>query len=110
MTCGVFIDLISFVILIKIGINHYFSYMIGYILGTIANLILLRYFFHKPRFKLFNDLLLTFVLNGSTAIAGLGLYWAVINFILSDELTAKLASMMVTFIFNYIIRIVFFQK
>lgn len=107
---GVTIDLIIFLGLIEFGAGYYLSFAVGFGCGTVVNVLLLRQFHNKAKFKLLKDVMLTFAANGSSFWVGLGVFAVFVEYISGHPLIAKIASIIFTFFVNYLVRVKFFQK
>jgi putative flippase GtrA len=109
--CGYGVDFIVYSALITMAMSIYWANAVGFCVGTVVNILLIRKFvFPNSRFKLKADLLLTFVINGLMLGVGMCLLWVLVNLVLINPYGAKLLANGVTFTLNYIIRAVFFRK
>jgi putative flippase GtrA len=110
-TCGFCADFLIFALLVTLGMSVYLANAIGFCIGAIVNLILIRKFvFPNSRFQLITDLPLTLLLNGAMLGLGMGMLWLLVELVSINPYWAKLLVNGTTFILNYLTRAVFFRK
>jgi putative flippase GtrA len=102
---GLIIDVAVFLYLIKVGMGYYFSYGLGFCFGAVVNVFLLRRYFHKARFSLLKDVLLTLFINVVTFFIGIAFFWVLISWVIDVPIVAKLVSVVFTFVLNYLFRV-----
>jgi putative flippase GtrA len=111
MSCGYGIDFILYTALIAMGVSIYTANAVGFIVGTIVNVLLIRKFvFPDSRFRLRTDLPLTFIANGAMLFVGMTFLWLFVDILSINPYGAKLLANGITFILNYVTRAVFFRK
>ena len=101
---GYGIDVCIYLILLKINLDVYSSYVIALAIGLSFNVVLLRRFFKKGRFSLLKDIWLTFLANGAVLTVGFGLYIGFLTYFDIGPLISKLVSNSITFTLNLILR------
>jgi putative flippase GtrA len=111
VACGFCVDFSIYAALVTIGESAYWANAAGFCVGVIVNVILIRSFvFPDSRFRLGNDVLLTFASNGAILGLGMGALWILVDKLHIDPYGAKLFINGLTFIFNYATRSLFFRK
>jgi len=109
--CGFVADYIIYAILVSSDVSVYVSNGIGFVIGTVVNVVLIRRFvFKNSRFSLSTDLNLTLMSNGSMLVLGMGVLWLLVEHLGISPYWAKLIVNGLTFVINYIIRAIFFRK
>jgi len=101
---GYGIDVSIYLLLLKINLDAYSSYILALAVGLSFNVVLLRRFFKKGRFGLFKDIWLTLMANGVVLLFGFGFYAGLLAFFEIGPLLAKLISNSITFSLNFILR------
>ena len=101
---GYGVDVSVYLMLLKINLDEYSSYILALAVGLSFNVVLLRRFFKKGRFSLIKDIWLTFIANGAILLFGFGFYIGLLTFFEMGSLQSKLISNSITFILNFIIR------
>lgn len=77
----------------------------------VVNVILIRvYVFPDNRFGLGADLGLSALALGLMFAAGMGVLWIMVDLLHTNPYWAKLVTNGLTFVFNYVIRSMFFRK
>jgi putative flippase GtrA len=108
---GFFIDFSIYASLVAMGSSVYLANTAGFCAGATLNVILIRTFvFPDSRFTLRSDVLLTMATNGAMFILGIGMLWVSVDLLSINPYFAKLLVNGVTFVLNYVVRIVFFRK
>jgi putative flippase GtrA len=93
------------------GLSVYLANTVAFCVGTALNVILIRTFvFSDSRFTLRSDVLLTMATNGAMFLLGIGMLWVSVDLLFINPYLAKLLVNGVTFVLNYVVRIVFFRK
>ena len=111
MIVGFACDLILFAILTSHEVSVIISGVLSFIFGTFVNLVLLRsILFHSSNLSFANDFILTILSNGLIFNIGLFLLWYMTAYLLYDPIISKVISNLLTFLLNYIIRIIFFER
>lgn len=111
MIVGFACDLILFAILTSHEVSVIISGVLSFIFGTFVNLVLLRsILFHSSNLSFANDFILTILSNGLIFNIGLFLLWYMTSYLLYDPIISKVISNLLTFLLNYIIRIIFFER
>ncbi len=111
MIVGFTCDLILFAILTSYEVSIIISGVASFVFGTFVNLVLLRsILFHCSNLSFAKDLILTLLSNGLIFNIGLLLLWYMTSYLLYDAIVAKVFSNLLTFLSNYVIRIVFFER
>lgn len=109
LLCGGYAaDLLCYLLLLDAGINSYAAYLLGFCVGTVCNVLLLRRYFAPGRHELLKDFMLTFAGNGATILGGLALYAALMRLGAITPVFAKVGSNAATFAVNYVVRRRFF--
>jgi len=110
-TCGFWVDFSFYVAMVAMGVSIYWANAAGFCVGAVLNVLLIRKFvFTDSRFKLSADLPLTLVVNGAMLGVGMVLLWVFVDSLSINPYGAKLLANGITFILNYVIRVVFFRK
>lgn len=111
VTCGFCVDFILYAALVTGGISVYLANAAGFCVGAIINVILIRrYVFPNTRFQLSVDLPLSFVSYSVLLAVGMCALWGLINFASINPYWAKLLVNGFTFVLNYMIRNIYFNK
>lgn len=111
MLCGYVADFAIYTALIAIECSPYFSNSVGFCVGTIINVALIRaYVFPVSRFPFVQDVLLTFMANGAMFFLGMCMLWILIDAFNTNLYLSKLLANGLTFVLNYATRSIFFRK
>jgi len=111
VVCGYCIDLAIYVGLIQFGVSVYFANAVGFCVGVVVNVLLIRKFvFLDSRFKLRTDLPLSFASYALIFILGMGILWVLVEMVKLNPYAAKLLANGITFTVNFTIRAGFFRK
>ena len=111
MVCGFCVDFAIYATLVAIGISVYWANAVGFCVGAIVNVILIRVFvFTDSRFRLGQDVLLTVAVNGAMLVLGMGVLWTLVDALHVNPHLSKLLTNTVTFVLNYVTRAVFFRR
>jgi putative flippase GtrA len=111
MVVGFACDLILFAILTSYEISIIVSGVASFVFGTFVNLMLLRsVLFNCSNLSFAKDFILTLLSNGLIFNIGLLLLWYMTSYLLYDAIVAKVFSNLLTFLSNYVVRIVFFER
>jgi len=95
--------------LVALGLSVYWANTVGFCVGSVVNVILIRKFvFLDSRFRLVRDLQLSFASNALMFLIGMGVLWLLVGFVEMNPYGAKLLTNGTTFVANYAIRAAFF--
>lgn len=106
---GYLVDYGVYALLVRAGANIYVANTLSFCAGATTNVWLLRRLW-TPRFPFLRDLWLTFLANGAMFLAGMGLFYGLVEFAGINHYLAKLLSAIVTFVLNYVTRLLFFTR
>lgn len=106
---GYLVDYGVYAWLVHAGANIYVANTLSFLAGATTNVWLLRRLW-TPRFPFLRDLWLTFLANGAMFLAGMGLFYGLVELAGINHYIAKLLSALVTFALNYITRSLFFSR
>jgi len=111
MIVGFTCDLIIFALLTSYGVSVIVGGIISFVFGTFVNLVLLRrILFRCTSLNFAKDFILTLLSNGLIFNVGLLVLWYMTSCLLYDAIVAKVFSNLLTFLSNYVIRIVLFER
>lgn len=107
---GFCVDYLIYSILVFNGTSIYLANTLGFIVGTIINVLLIRrYVFLKSRFQLLTDIPLTFIVTGVVFCVGMALLGILVELSILNPYWAKLLVNAITFVFNFLSRAIFFR-
>lgn len=97
--------------MVAMGGSAYLANAAGFCVGAIINVILIRIFvFPDSRFRLGSDIFLTIFANGAMLGLGMAILWIQIDVLSINPYWAKLVTNSLTFVLNYMTRLMFFRK
>lgn len=106
-TCDIFL----FFLLIESGAQLFFSYLLSFCVGVSINVLLLRrYVFSSSRFALKADIAFSVACNGLVLLIGFLAIWAQTVCLGLNVYISKASTNALTFLINYLVRVLFFQK
>jgi putative flippase GtrA len=109
--CGFSVDFLIYVALVSVSQQVYLGHVLGFVVGGIINVILIRQFvFSDSRFSLVKDIFLTLAANGAMLFLGMVVLWVLVNRFSINPYLSKIATNAVTFCLNYLTRFFFFRK
>lgn len=104
--------LLDFLVFVSILANSGFIYLAnlgGFCVGAATNVLLIRrYVFPRPRFRLGFDIAMTWVSNGAMLALGMLILWLMADVAGFSPYWSKIISNGLTFVLNYITRITIF--
>lgn len=108
---GFGVDFSIYAVLSYLGYSIYLANVLGFCVGASVNVLLIRWFvFSDSRFNLHTDILISVLANGLMLCVGMVLLWLMVEFFLFNPYLAKFFANCITFVLNYITRLVFFRK
>ena len=111
VVCGYLVDFAIFILLIESGWSIYLANCVGFVVGSICNVILIRlYVFSDSRFELLHDLGYSLISNTLILFVGLAMLWLLVEQFNWTAIVAKVTANGLTFFINFIIRKQLFSR
>ena len=105
---GFAIDFLVYSSLIFFGHSVLFANLIGFSVGAVLNVILIRQLVFAPKFSLSKDVLLTLTLNGGLFLTSTFVLVWLVDSLGFNPYGTKLFVNAATFIINFIVRVLIF--
>lgn len=95
--------------MVFLGSSIIVANLVGFLVGSLINVVLIRQLVFTPKFKLSKDVLLTWGLNGFLFLLGTLFLWWLVSGLEFNAYVSKLGVNGLTFVCNFITRVILFR-